>query len=349
MTATSGLKLAVLLTKQDPVFSLAKMFLGSSRWRNSIVFLRWQVMAVPSEITETFSLALDADTSCKFWKTLSRSTTPSSRSLFLLVPWTQSTDDSDSGLWLTPNAMDSLEARDEAALLHQRERNRPGRTTHSTLREQATLPPPAELWPTPTQDSSNERTTPYAQGGTPLTVAVKKMFPTPVSGMADRGDRGDLNTIVKGYESPSGHTTMWPTPRSGKTTNEDEESWARRQAQGKVATPPLSLAVKLWPTPQEDDSSNVNPSEKRRETLVKRVMAREIWPTPTAVDYKGWSPGHNRADLDNRLDFAVERREENPKGGSLNPDWVEWLMGYPIGWTTLTPQSRESPPAQPTE
>jgi hypothetical protein len=24
-------------------------------------------------------------------------------------------------------------------------------------------------------------------------------------------------------------------------------------------------------------------------------------------------------------------------GGPLNPDWVEWLMGWPIGWTALQP------------
>ena len=23
-------------------------------------------------------------------------------------------------------------------------------------------------------------------------------------------------------------------------------------------------------------------------------------------------------------------------GGQLNPDWVEWLMGWPIGWTRLS-------------
>ena len=34
-------------------------------------------------------------------------------------------------------------------------------------------------------------------------------------------------------------------------------------------------------------------------------------------------------------------------GGALNPNWVEWLMGYPIGWTDLkdsaTPSSRKLP------
>jgi hypothetical protein len=24
-------------------------------------------------------------------------------------------------------------------------------------------------------------------------------------------------------------------------------------------------------------------------------------------------------------------------GGQLNPNWVEWLMGWPIGWTDLKP------------
>ena len=24
-------------------------------------------------------------------------------------------------------------------------------------------------------------------------------------------------------------------------------------------------------------------------------------------------------------------------GGSLNPTWVEWLMGWPLGWTDLAP------------
>jgi hypothetical protein len=26
-----------------------------------------------------------------------------------------------------------------------------------------------------------------------------------------------------------------------------------------------------------------------------------------------------------------------PAGGKLNPTWVEWLMGWPLGWTDLKP------------
>ena len=28
-------------------------------------------------------------------------------------------------------------------------------------------------------------------------------------------------------------------------------------------------------------------------------------------------------------------------GGQLNPNWVEWLMGWPIGWTSLEPMSKQ--------
>jgi hypothetical protein len=26
---------------------------------------------------------------------------------------------------------------------------------------------------------------------------------------------------------------------------------------------------------------------------------------------------------------------EVPSTGQMNPEWVEWLMGFPIGWTDL--------------
>jgi hypothetical protein len=56
----------------------------------------------------------------------------------------------------------------------------------------------------------------------------------------------------------------------------------------------------------------------------------QMYPTPAARDYKEMS-GKGR-----------QERKGNPKdtlpnavGGSLNPQWVEWLMGYPVGYTDL--------------
>ena len=57
--------------------------------------------------------------------------------------------------------------------------------------------------------------------------------------------------------------------------------------------------------------------------------------------HKGWSPNHNRAATDDRLDYSVERENFQPGQPTppmrLNPNWVEWLMGWPIGHTDLKP------------
>ena len=73
-------------------------------------------------------------------------------------------------------------------------------------------------------------------------------------------------------------------------------------------------------------------------------LARTVamWPTPCATDYKG--AGKN-GELRDRLDYAAERggtkSNEYPAppkiGGQLNPTWVEWLMGWPLGSTDLKP------------
>lgn len=62
------------------------------------------------------------------------------------------------------------------------------------------------------------------------------------------------------------------------------------------------------------------------------------WPTPVASMAKGSSPAaltrRSGADRSNdRLDHAVMALD----GGHLNPEWTEWLMGWPIGWTGLKP------------
>ena len=77
-----------------------------------------------------------------------------------------------------------------------------------------------------------------------------------------------------------------------------------RYAQGGM---PLSLAVRMFPTPTvQDASNNGGPSQYERNSLPLNAVA----------------------------------------GGSLNPEWVEWLMGYPSGWTDLgaleTPSSPKS-------
>jgi DNA (cytosine-5)-methyltransferase 1 len=65
-----------------------------------------------------------------------------------------------------------------------------------------------------------------------------------------------------------------------------------------------------------------------------------VFPTPTALDGKG---SGKTGTLRDRLDYAAERGATKsneydsppPTGGQLNPQWVEWLMGFPPEWTAL--------------
>jgi hypothetical protein len=69
-----------------------------------------------------------------------------------------------------------------------------------------------------------------------------------------------------------------------------------------------------------------------------------IWPTPAARDYRG-ANGYEttlrklseggRPHLD-QLPNAVQLAEGRSIRGQLNPTWVEWLMGFPAGWTDLS-------------
>ena len=68
-------------------------------------------------------------------------------------------------------------------------------------------------------------------------------------------------------------------------------------------------------------------------------ITKESWPTPTANMHKGSSAAVIRKDGQDRswqsLHYAVEQVTDI--GGRLNPTWVEWLMGWPLGWTDLKP------------
>lgn len=67
--------------------------------------------------------------------------------------------------------------------------------------------------------------------------------------------------------------------------------------------------------------------------------ASGLWPTPRATDYKGSRSPLSGAKVRAR-GFSLNLQEaiaEAEGGGTLNPEWDEWLMGWPIGWTELKP------------
>lgn len=102
--------------------------------------------------------------------------------------------------------------------------------------------------------------------------------------------------------------------------------------------PISATAAGLWPTPLRSDATRGDCNSERSRRSPSLVSAYRSWPTPVASMAKGSSPAaltrKSGADRSNdRLDHAVMASD----GGQLNPEWVEWLMGWPIGWTELKP------------
>jgi DNA (cytosine-5)-methyltransferase 1 len=109
----------------------------------------------------------------------------------------------------------------------------------------------------------------------------------------------------------------------------------------------------LWPTPTAQTyKQDVNDSgEYARRRLdsgqqINIALAVKLWPTPTQRDYRS---GKHKKPRDGHVDCLTDHvwiSEGKPIVGTLNPQWVEWLMGYPTGWTEIeplaTPSSRKS-------
>ena len=86
----------------------------------------------------------------------------------------------------------------------------------------------------------------------------------------------------------------------------------------------------FWPTPVASGNHNrARLSIKSGDGLSTAVRR---WPTPTASDWRGRSESPHRQGGP-PLSMAVKERSLNQ--GSLNPAWVEMLMGAPQGWTRI--------------
>jgi len=128
----------------------------------------------------------------------------------------------------------------------------------------------------------------------------------------------------------------WPTPTVADSRN-TRNSTARRNTippTGIHAGDTLIDAVTKWPTPQSRDWKGPPGagSQARKGRMSSLPAAVRIWPTPTARDR--YSRGPSEAERNSpSLNYVATGGD----GGKLNPTWVEWLMGFPIGWTDLRP------------
>lgn len=241
--------------------------------------------------------------------------------LFQLQASVRGIKGNESGLWLTPTATD-MSVRSEESMEKRKEyRSKIGRKT---------VPP----------GSLSEQ----VMYGKPTT----NMYPTPTRGMykQDVKDNGEYARRIK----EKGHQIMlpafvklYPTP-----TQDSASERTKKYSQGGM---PLPMAVKMFPTPTASDMEGgaakdvqienghfFRENKKGVRWGVKLRDAIEMYPTPVARDHK--DAGYNitwKESRDQKSSLPRQVLKDNKPGGKLNPNFVEFLMGYPMNWTKIDP------------
>jgi hypothetical protein len=130
----------------------------------------------------------------------------------------------------------------------------------------------------------------------------------------------------------------------------DGECWEQRTLEQTTRGIESGLSEQTWPTPDANcgkrgSQPNWMPTRKsgqHAQYTINQAVRDRMFPTPTAHNAKECnSPSEKNRNTPTLATHA---------GGKLNPMWVEWLMGWPLGWTDLKPLEMDkshSVPQQP--
>ena len=198
-------------------------------------------------------------------------------------------------------------------------------------------------WPTPRAGCPGSRRP--GTGGRVLAEEAKRPTPRASERCDYQYDQGDhskprltLQGQVKAAESDGGTSTPqnYPTPSASLRTAADMEQ--ARYAGNDPRRPSYQEAKRrTFPTPKSSpsgpDFARMNREGNGGDDLVTQI-ARESYPTPSARD---WRSGKASEETHSRNSRPLNEVIHKGTPGQLNPEWVEWLMGFPIGYSDLRP------------
>ena len=113
----------------------------------------------------------------------------------------------------------------------------------------------------------------------------------------------------------------------------DSRSWKTSQTS---FIPELNKFAGRWPRSGMTRNGTLYPLPM----WVRPTSAKDsgLWPTPTVQDSENDAGPSQWKRNSYPLNVEVHRangKTATTKTGKLNPTWVEWLMGFPTGWTDL--------------
>lgn len=218
-------------------------------------------------------------------------------------------------------------------------------------------------WPTPTSsDAEGGPRQPDGRRGALLRDMTGpnptlQEWATPRSSDAERGRDGRRSPDSQRQGGPCLAEQLareWPTPAATEygSSNNGSPRDGRREEYATKGKPSLEgCAREEWPTPTARDWRSTAASTETHGKNARPLseVAGLDWPTPTASDANGsGSAGYSTASgrhpgttltdatVGPRGPLAGENRSTHgSRRGSLNPTWVESLMGAPPGWTDL--------------
>jgi hypothetical protein len=112
----------------------------------------------------------------------------------------------------------------------------------------------------------------------------------------------------------------------------DGECWEQRTLEQTIRGTESGLSERI-PTPTARDGSGVRgkAAQERKGNPIDTVpIYVQKYPTPVSRMWK--DNGKSPSELNRNTETLATK-----VGGSLNPTWVEWLMGWPLEWTDLKP------------
>lgn len=182
--------------------------------------------------------------------------------------------------------------------------------------------------------------------------------------MEHRPGRSEPNNL-RDQVACRGGLRMWPTPQvvmpDHSETRTLDEMGRMVTTNGDDYSMNLVEAVRMWPTPMSYSPGNTHapgltkldievrglyPGEKYGSKMLYTPNALELvrmYPTPTSRDHKDTGDyretREGRNSCNSLLGLAVGPTKTN---GSLAPEFVEYLQGFPIGYTALEPSETPS-------
>lgn len=139
--------------------------------------------------------------------------------------------------------------------------------------------------------------------------------------------------------SDAGHLpTMWPTPvvPNGGRSPKGGMSLTGQTQDGRKRQVDLAYVVRHWPTLRARDCQTEGTAAGARHyqkhSSMMLASAVTLWATPTASPWRSGKASEATAQRNSRP-LSEQAADQS---GLLNPEWVEMMMGFPIGWTDLT-------------